>query len=134
MSQDGKTYEYVCMHVDEFCIFSLIPDDVMKKIQVVYTVKSVDPSKYYLGNNFKKDSKGCWNMGYKKYITEAVSHVELMFSCLTKHDTPMIAGNHPAFDDTKALGNKQNQLQQMLIGVLNWIVTLGRLDIVYAVS
>eukprot|EP00957_Ditylum_brightwellii_P111155 8475816-Ditylum_brightwellii.AAC.1 len=67
----------------------MMTDDVMKQIQAVYTVKPVGPSKYYLGNNFKKDSRGCWNMGCKKDIMEAVSCVELMLGCLTKHDTPM---------------------------------------------
>eukprot|EP00957_Ditylum_brightwellii_P055150 4179793-Ditylum_brightwellii.AAC.1 len=40
-------------------------------------------------------------MGCKKYITEAVSCVEQTFGCLTKHDTLMVAGDHPELDDTK---------------------------------
>eukprot|EP00957_Ditylum_brightwellii_P034590 2622942-Ditylum_brightwellii.AAC.1 len=65
-------------------------------------------------------------MGCKKYIMEAVSCVDSTFRYLTKHDTPMEAGNHPELNDTKVLGNKQHQLYQILIGMLNWIVMLGR--------
>eukprot|EP00957_Ditylum_brightwellii_P051779 3926854-Ditylum_brightwellii.AAC.1 len=38
-----------------------------------YTVELVGPSEYYLGSNFKKDSKERWMMGCKKYITEALT-------------------------------------------------------------
>eukprot|EP00957_Ditylum_brightwellii_P015114 1139773-Ditylum_brightwellii.AAC.1 len=47
LSKSGHTYEYICMHVDDFCIFSIAPDVVMKQIQVVYKVKSVGPPEYY---------------------------------------------------------------------------------------
>eukprot|EP00957_Ditylum_brightwellii_P102289 7797719-Ditylum_brightwellii.AAC.2 len=60
---------------------------------------------------------------------EAVSCVEQTFGCLIKHDTPMVAGDHPELDDSRVLNNRDNQQYQMLIGMLNWIVTLGRLDI-----
>eukprot|EP00957_Ditylum_brightwellii_P210041 15364505-Ditylum_brightwellii.AAC.1 len=52
-------------------------------------------------------------MGYKKYFTEAVSRVELMFGCLTKHDTPMVASDHPELDDTKILPTKYPCLQDL---------------------
>eukprot|EP00957_Ditylum_brightwellii_P140236 10685083-Ditylum_brightwellii.AAC.1 len=65
LSKDGKPYEYICMHVYDFCIFSVAPDDVIKQIQAIHTVKSVGPPNYYLGNNFKRDSKRHWNMGCK---------------------------------------------------------------------
>eukprot|EP00957_Ditylum_brightwellii_P107607 8209964-Ditylum_brightwellii.AAC.1 len=104
----------------------------MKQIQAVYKVKSVGPPEYYLGSNFKRDSKRCWSMGCKKYITEAVSHVERIFGHLVKHDTPMVAGDHPELNDAKVLDDWDHQQYQMIIGMLNWITTLGRLDIAYA--
>eukprot|EP00957_Ditylum_brightwellii_P020917 1577521-Ditylum_brightwellii.AAC.1 len=64
-------------------------------------------------------------MGCKKYTMEAVSHVKLIFGRLTKHDTPMVTGDHPELDDTKVLDDTAHQKYQMLIGMLNWIVTLG---------
>eukprot|EP00957_Ditylum_brightwellii_P124159 9464752-Ditylum_brightwellii.AAC.1 len=89
---------------------------------------------YYLGNNFKCDSKGRWNTGCKKYIIEAMSQVERIFGTLTKHNTPMVPGDHPKLDESALLGDEDNQKYQMLIGMLNWLVTLGDIDITYSVS
>jgi len=63
-------YEYVCSHVDEFCIFSRDPELIMKQIKSVFTVKSEGPPEYYLGNDFKKDRKGRWCIACKTYIKE----------------------------------------------------------------
>eukprot|EP00957_Ditylum_brightwellii_P074131 5633170-Ditylum_brightwellii.AAC.1 len=46
----------------------------------------------------------------------------------------MVAGDHPELDDTKVLDETTHQKYQMLIGMLNWIVILRRLDIAYTVS
>eukprot|EP00957_Ditylum_brightwellii_P172237 13111713-Ditylum_brightwellii.AAC.1 len=54
---DKKSYEYICTHVDDFCIFSKQADNVMAQIKAAYIVKLVCPPKYYLGNDFKRDSK-----------------------------------------------------------------------------
>eukprot|EP00957_Ditylum_brightwellii_P115845 8837181-Ditylum_brightwellii.AAC.1 len=78
---------------------------VMDQIQKVYTVKSIGPPEYYLDNNFKKDSKGRWLMGCKKYITKALTHVQTLFGVLSKHDTPMVPGNYPEMDDSPTLND-----------------------------
>eukprot|EP00957_Ditylum_brightwellii_P134115 10224624-Ditylum_brightwellii.AAC.2 len=73
LSHDKKSYEYLCTHVDDFCIFSKWVQQIMNQLQAVYTIKSARPPDYYLGNNYKKDGKGHWNIGCKKYIMEVVS-------------------------------------------------------------
>eukprot|EP00957_Ditylum_brightwellii_P059456 4513924-Ditylum_brightwellii.AAC.1 len=57
-----------------------------------------------------------------------------MFGQLTKHDTPMVAGNHMEMDDSVVLGDEDHQNYEMLIGMLNWLVTLGQININYSVS
>ena len=127
LSKDKKAYEYVCSHVDDFCIF-------MNQIKSVFTVKSEGPPEYYLGNDFKKDRKGRWCMGCKTYIKEGIRRIENMFGTLIKHDIPMAAGDHPELDKSKHLDDDEHTKYQMLIGMLNWIVTIGRIDIAFAVS
>eukprot|EP00957_Ditylum_brightwellii_P081266 6181797-Ditylum_brightwellii.AAC.1 len=56
--KDKKSYDFICTHVNDFSMFSENAKSVMDQIQKVYTVKLVGPLEYYLGNNFKKDSKG----------------------------------------------------------------------------
>eukprot|EP00957_Ditylum_brightwellii_P155093 11805651-Ditylum_brightwellii.AAC.1 len=57
LGADKKSYEYICTHIDDFCIFSKQTDDVMAQIKVAYRVKLIGPPKYYLGNDFKCNSK-----------------------------------------------------------------------------
>ena len=44
----------------------------------------------------------------------------------------MIYGDHPEDDSTVCLYDKHNQRYQMLVGMLNWIVCLGGIDIGFA--
>jgi hypothetical protein len=106
----------------------------MDQITAVYTIKSQGPPDYYLGNNFKKDKKDRWCIGSVKYVKEAVHRVENMFGTLTKHDIPMVSSDHPEMDDSNILTGEIHQKCQMLVGILNWIVSLGRLDIGYATA
>eukprot|EP00957_Ditylum_brightwellii_P166725 12691406-Ditylum_brightwellii.AAC.1 len=46
----------------------------------------------------------------------------------------MVVGDHPDMDESPNLRDANCQKYQMLVGIHNWIVTLGRLDIAYAVS
>ena len=58
----------------------------------------------------------------------------LIGKTLPKHDTPMKAGDHLELDDSTLLSDEDHTKYQMLIGMLNWIVTIGRLDIAFATS
>ena len=135
-SQDKKYYEYVCTHVDDFCIFSKEPQPIMDQIKSIFTVKSEGPPSYYLGNDFVQNKKSkLWYLGCKTYIKEGIARVEgLLGKQLSKHDTPMAAGDHPELDDSQILNDEDHTKYQMLIGMLNWIVTIGRLDIAFATS
>ena len=134
LSADGKSYEYICTHVDDFCIFSMNPQPIMDQIKSIFTVKSEGPPEYYLGNDFKTDSKGRWCIGCRTYIKEGIRRIEAIFGSLQKRDIPMVTGDHPEMDETDILSDDEHTKYQMLIGMLNWIVTLGRIDIAYAVS
>jgi hypothetical protein len=73
--------------------------------------------------------------GCKKYLQEVISRVEKMYSeTLKKFSVPMTGGDHPELDDTTILNGDGHKKYQMLIGMLNWIVTIGRLDVCHATS
>jgi hypothetical protein len=129
-------YEYVCTHVDDFMIVSKNPEKVMNEIETVYSVKdsSKGPPDYYLGNDYKKDKRDRWCIGCKKYLTEAISRIEAIFGNLPKKDTPMVDGDHPELDESSPLNDDEHRQYQMLIGMLNWIVCLGRIDVAFSTS
>jgi len=117
-----------------FAYLSLEPKLIMKQITSAFTFKSEGPPEYYQGNDFKKDRKGRWCIGSRTYIKEGIRRIENMFGTLTKHDIPMVAGDHPELDESKHLDDDEHTKYQILIGMLNWIVTIGRIDIAFAVS
>ena len=63
-----KSYEYICIHVDDFCITSKTPEKVMASIQEIYNIKSSGDLSYFLGNDYKIDKKGRLNMGCKTFL------------------------------------------------------------------
>ena len=137
LDESGTQYEYICTHVDDFMICSRNAKRVMEEICSVYLVKdsSKGPPDYYLGNDYKKDKKGRWCVGCKTYLTEAVRRLEeLLGKPLPKKDTPMVDGDHPEEDTSEPLDDKGHQQYQMLIGMLNWIVCIGRMDVAYATA
>ena len=131
-SKCGTYYEYICTHSDDFMIASRDSQSIMNSIKETYNVKSEGPPEYYLGNDYKRDSKGRWCFGCKKYIKEAIVRIESMFGTLPKSSVPMISGDHPEMDDSEVLDDETHRKFQMLIGIMNWVVTIGRLDIAYA--
>jgi hypothetical protein len=131
-SKCGTYYEYVCTHSDDFMIASRDAQGIMDSIKETYNVKSEGPPEYYLGNDYKRDGKGRWCFGCKKYIKEAIARIESMFGILAKSTVPMVHGDHPETDDSEVLCDDDHRKFQMLIGILNWVVTIGRLDVAYS--
>jgi hypothetical protein len=134
LSGDESYYEYVCTHSDDFMIVSKKPEAVMEALEKVYVIKSKGPPDYYLGNDYKKDSRGRWAIGCKRYLKEALSRVETMFGILPKKSVPLPSGDHPEMDTSAVLNDDEHRKYQMLIGMLNWIVCIGRFDIAHATS
>ena len=134
LADDKKSYEYICTHVDDFMIVAANPHPIMKEIQRNFTVKSIGPPDYYLGNDYKKDKKGRWCIGCKKYLLEALRRVEEMFGAISKESTPLPSNDHPEMDTSDPLKPEEHRKFQMLIGMLNWLVSIGRFDVAYAVS
>jgi hypothetical protein len=82
----------------------------------------------------QEDRKGRWCIGCKKYLKEAITRVEAMFGSLKKHANPSETGDHPEMDASKILGTEDHQKYHMLIGMLVWIVTIGRVDVAHVTS
>ena len=50
-----------------------------------------------------------------------------------KHQSPLTGGDHPELDNSKLLDSKGITIYQSLIGALQWVVSLGRIDMVTTV-
>ena len=99
----------------------------------MYTIKAEGPPSYYLGNDYKKH-KGRWAIGCQKYLSESLARVEKLFGSIPKYAIPLPAGDHPELDESEILNDDLHRKFQMLIGMLNWVVGIGRFDVAHATA
>jgi hypothetical protein len=117
----------------------------MDQLQSVYTLKegSVGEPTEYLGCGIKRyDIPGCekprWAMTSDLYVKRSVEEVERELAhigqCLRKKvTTPVSADYRPELDATPELDARRANYYQGLIGVLRWIIEIGRIDIMVPV-
>ena len=106
----------------------------MDTIEAEYKVKGVGPPNYYLGYDYKLFGDR-YAVGSQKYVKEALRRVKETFGELPKKEsTPLPPGCHPECDTTPFLNSQDHRHYQMLIGMLNWAVTVGRFDIAHSTS
>eukprot|EP00934_Nitzschia_sp_Nitz4_P007134 Nitzschia sp. Nitz4//scaffold846_size1981//130//1963//NITZ4_009307-RA/size1981-snap-gene-0.4-mRNA-1//1//CDS//3329559005//7124//frame0 len=69
-----------------------------------------------------------------KYIEKLIALYVQLFGEPPKHyASPLEKGDHPELDDTAECGPTDIKVYQSLIGSLQWVVTLGRFDVMTAV-
>ena len=100
---------------------------------------SVAPPNIYLGGKVKKmrlpNMVEAWTFSSSQYVKEAVSNVEIFLQDLDgsmlsmKINAPLSNGYRPELDSSPQLDGADGAYYQSLIGILWWIVELGRIDI-----
>ncbi len=94
-------------------------------------------SKVQLGNG-----KQCWSMDSKKYVKAAVDVVwgllakdrwELRTS-KSKHVGPIPTNYEPELDATPHCDEEHASRYRQIVGILQWAIKLGRIDILTVVS
>ena len=146
-------YEYICTYVDDILAISEDPDAIMQTISKTYTLKDVkgtgdkwETPTSYLGADvgfYRQDR--IWVMGAQTYIDGAIKNLQLKLSkrnlqlqktakepfptYLDGRFNPLPYTYRPELDVSPHLGQDDHTWFQQLIGILNWIVELGRIDI-----
>jgi len=144
-------WEYLLVYVDDILVISHQPQVVMDSLAQHVTFKpgSIEPPKSYLGANVfritvhdgNQDSpmKQVWCMSAWEYVKRAIEEVERELAMedayLPKRtETPLSSGYRPELDFSLELEGSKVNYYQGLIGVLRWIVELGRIDLIVPVS
>ena len=134
--EDG--YDYICTHVDDFKIVARDPERWKAHISGAFMLKSIGPPSYYLGNDYNdSEEERAWVVSCATYLKECVRRIESdpdLEGELWTQRTPLPEGCHPELDDSNLLLELGIRKYQMLIGMAQWAVTIGRLDIAFAVS
>ena len=132
---------------------------IIDEINQNYMFKSIGTSEYYLGRNFHttKDKDGIQYMRNNKqskhlshkwakhnittafsaqtYIYNALERLERMLGKEFKlYTTPMADSTHSELDDSPLFSLEDHSKFRSLVGCANWLITLGRFDIAYAVN
>ena len=136
LRDDESGYDYICTHVDDFKVVAKQPMIWIDRIASAFLIKEHGPRKYYLGNDYVyHDECDVWTYGCKTYAKEAIAKVERMFGVLPKESTPLPKEDcHPEMDESPLLDLDGHRKFQMLLGMLQWMVTIGRPDLCNLVS
>jgi hypothetical protein len=148
----AQYYEYILVYVDDIPAISLDPRSIMDTLSEHYTLKagSVRAPKEYLGLDIQKFNLHCsdstgptvqsyWSMSARTNIKRAFTKVkwtlaEVNQRLKTKVTTPIADKYCAELYGTPKLDSERITYFLGLIGVLLWIVELGRLDIMVAAA
>lgn len=133
---DGSGYDYIGTHTDDLMIVAKNPEGYFEVLQEKYTIKKIGPPTFHLGCDYVRGPDGRWSIGTETYVKETMERVKTMLGRkdLGKDDTPISPTFHPELDNSQLLDVDQHRLYQQLVGIAQWLITCGRLDLCYAIS
>jgi hypothetical protein len=142
---DGTDYyEYILLYTDDAIVLSENAEKVLINDLGRYfnlKEKSTGPPKIYPGGSVRKvqlDNRiKCWAYSSLQYVQAAVKNVEAYLSMIDderwrlpeKAETPLQTSYRPELDVTPELEPSNAAYYQSLVGMLQWMVELGRVDI-----
>jgi hypothetical protein len=139
-------YEYVLLYTDDCLAISERADSVLRdEIGKYFELKeeSIGKPSQYLGGKLREveleNGTQCWAFGSTQYVNAAVANIETYLkkkglSLPAKAPTPLSNGYRPEIDVSPELNPEDALYYHSMIGVLRWIVELGRADLCTEVS
>jgi len=140
MKKVGDRYEYIAAYVDDVLVFGRDPMTMIEELKQDYVLKGVGKPVYYLGSNVQVLGREWGERGppmaisAETYICNVVKKFEGIFGPLCKFKSPMELNYHPELDTTPLMDEHNASLYRALIGLANWLIMLGRLDMHYSTN
>ncbi len=147
--EDGTQYmAYVLLYVDDVMVVHHDALSVMARLDKYFKMKpgSIGDPSMYLGATLKKmqleNGAWAWANSPAKYVWSSVQNVEKYLKDLgdsrwklpSKCSNPFEIDYEPELDETKVLNADLASWYASLIGMLRWMVEIGRVDIITEVS
>ena len=149
-----KYWSYIIVYVDDILCIHHDPRIPMKQISNIYRMKdgSISTPKVYLGANIKEwssqdengQSSHCWAQSSETYTRESVRVVEalmqkhnLEYTASRRHGTktPFSTSEYkPELEATNYCDADLHTIYLNLMGMLRWMIELGRVDILHEAS
>jgi len=145
---DGfKYYAYILLYVDDCLCIHHDAEGALKELDKYFQMKpgSIGNPDVYLGSKLRMvtldNGVQAWSSSPSKYIQDAVTNVENYLATQypgrklkNKLSGPWPGDYASELDDSPELDPTKANYYQSQVGVLNWIVELGRVDIITEVS
>ena len=133
-SDDYDGYDYIATHVDDLIIVSKDPSQYMSQLEQQFKIRDIsDSPEYYLGNDLRKHET-TFHVSTGKYIREALRRYQERYGSVKKEKSPMSPDEHPELDASSFLDPPRHREYQHIIGMCQWMITAGRMDICYAIT
>ena len=142
-----KYYEMIFVYTDDILIVSHKAMETLTMLDQHYLLKpdSIGIPTIYLGNQVQSfDINGdatqrCWALSSDKYVKAAIKNVtawleEREQKLKTRAPSVLPCGYRPELDTSPYCDPEMHNFYQQQIGVLRWIVELGRIDVTAEVS
>ena len=146
-SDGQKYYAYMLLYVDDCLLIHHDAENELRRLDKFFAMKkgSIGDPDIYLGAKLRKmtlaNGVEAWAMSSSKYVDEAVRNVEVYLEKnlggrkLVKRASSQFPTDYaPELDTTPELDADLCSFYQSQVGVLQWAVELGRIDIMAAVS
>ena len=146
IGKHGNHWEYVLLYTDDALVVAENPNKILREeIGKYFKLKenSIGPPKIYLGGKVRKvrleNGNDAWGYSSSQYVQNAVNNVEEHLKkngqkLNMRGKSPITSGYRPEVDLSPPLDAERASYYQSLIGILRWIVELGRVDICCEVS
>jgi hypothetical protein len=144
---DGSAcWEYILLYVNDALAIGVNAEKMLREeIGRYFELKeaSIGPPKIYLGGRMPQvildNGMKAWGISSSQYVQSAVNNVEKYLKekgkgLPKKADTPMRTLYCPMLDVSAELDAEEGSYYMSLIGILRWMVELGRVDICLEVS
>ena len=141
VKQNGFAYyKYLKTYVDDVICVSEAPELTMKGFMEQVKLKNdfVGPPESFIGAQlaFKCiNGVDCWTMTSQSYLKEAIKNVERSIKdkglppLQSKALTPLSSKHKPKLDISAECYTKETKFYQELVGILQWAVEIGQVDI-----
>jgi hypothetical protein len=142
---NGEGYDYIGTYTDDLLVVSHRVSQVFEELELFYTFKGNDRPSLHVGVDYiaseLPNGKVKYQLGSFTYVKEAISKIELLLeeAGIPFHSTkvvssPMHEKVEPELFDGDVCTAIEHTAYMQLIGIYQWIQSLGRVDIGFAVS
>ena len=138
--RNGDTYDFLAIYVDDLFVVSTNPKEIISTIRKEFHLKGEGAPEYYLGSNIdviKADytaSGESFTISAKTFIEGFAKKIEGLLGSFKHFTNPMCPKYRPELDDSPLLVGDEISMYRMIIGSLQWAVTLCRFDIAFATN